>query len=507
MEETRIAVIGSGFAGLGMAIRLKQGGHEDFLVLERSDEVGGTWRDNTYPGCGCDVVAHIYSYSFAPNPNWSHSLAPQREIRDYLRDCTDRYGIRPHLRLRHDVRSITWQEHERRWLIDTAEGPVSAQFVVQATGPMSDPWIPDLPGRERFEGTAFHSARWRHDHELQGRRVAVIGTGASAIQFVPRIQPEVERLLVFQRTAPWVVPRPMRRITRFERFAYRHVPGLQRVVRAMLFLTHESAVIALRRPWMMRMFIEPIVWARVKMQVRDRKLRDKLRPSIRAGCKRILLSNDWYPALCKDNVDVVDGRIREIRERSIVTADGAEHEVDTIVYATGFHVTDPPLSYSVRGRDGVAMGELFERESPQALRGTTVNGFPNYFIVVGPNTGTGINTLVFNMESQFNYIVRALEAIDALGAEAVEPRAEAQESYNRMVQDLLRGTVWTTGCASHYIDHNGRNVSLWPHFMLTFRAQTRRFDPAEYVLYSPNGSSNGRAHETATSGRERTATA
>jgi cation diffusion facilitator CzcD-associated flavoprotein CzcO len=483
-QHVRVAIVGSGFSGLGMAIRLRRAGIEDFVILERADEVGGTWRDNSYPGCRCDVPSHLYSFSFAPNPDWTSTFSAQAEIWEYLRTCARRYGVMDHVRFGHEVLDAAWDEDEQHWRIETSQGPLTAQALVLGTGPLSEASIPDLPGLERFEGATFHSATWDHDHDLDGERVAVVGTGASAIQFVPQIQPRVGRLHVFQRTAPWIMPRPDRPLNAWERRLYRALPAAQLVMRAGIYWARESFVVGFRHQRVMA-WGERLALRHLHRQVRDPGLRRKLTPGYRMGCKRVLISNDYLPSLTRPNVEVVTDAIAEVRPRSIVTADGAEREVDTIIFGTGFHVTDVPAAERLRGRDGRTLAEHWQG-SPQAHMGAMVAGYPNLFFLVGPNTGLGHNSIVFMIESQCNYVLSALQLMQERGAAELDVRPEAQAAYNARVQEQMRGTVWTAGgCASWYLDAQGRNTTLWPTFTWPFRERTRRLNPAEYVLRAP----------------------
>jgi cation diffusion facilitator CzcD-associated flavoprotein CzcO len=480
-RDVTIAIVGSGFSGLGMAIRLRQKGIEDFVVLERADDVGGTWHYNTYPGCACDVPSHLYSFSFAPNPEWTQTYSPQREIRDYLRRCTDDFGVRPHVRFRHEVLSSSWDEDARRWIVETSQGTFRAPVLVSGAGPLTEPKLPDIPGIEDFEGTAFHSARWDHDHDLTGERVAAVGTGASAIQFVPEIQPKVERLHVFQRTAPWVFPHTNRRITRLERRLYRAFPALQRLVRGGVYAGRETFVVGfVKDPRAMRLG-EALARQHMRRQISDPELLEKVTPDYTIGCKRILPSNDWYPALARPNVELVTDPIREVRASSIVTEDGAEREVDTIVFGTGFQVTDMPVAKQVRGREGKVLDDVWQG-SPRAHLGTTVPGFPNLFLLLGPNTGLGHSSIVYMIESQIAYVLDALRVMDQRGAETLEVREDAVEDFNAGLDERMRGTVWSSGCASWYIDSTGRNSTLWPDWTWRFRRRTARFDAGSYAL-------------------------
>ncbi|HEU0023731.1 MAG TPA: NAD(P)/FAD-dependent oxidoreductase [Thermoleophilaceae bacterium] len=481
MTHHRIAIIGAGFSGLGMAIRLKREGEEDFVILERAGEVGGTWYVNTYPGCRCDVPSHLYSFSFAPNPNWTSTFSPQPEILDYLRGCAERYGLLPHVRFHTELVGADWDDEQRVWRLETSQGELTADVLIAGQGGLSEPAVPDLPGLESFAGATFHSARWDHDHDLTGERVAVIGTGASAIQFVPEIQPRVGRLHVFQRTAPWVMPRPDRPLTDVEQRIYRRLPTAQLAMRAAIYWARETFVMMFRHPRLGKL-AERMALRHLHAQVQDPELRRKVTPSFAIGCKRILPSDEWYPAITQPNVEVVTDGIREVRARSIVTSDGTEREVDTIVFGTGFHVTDIAIASMIRDRGGRSLAEEWNG-SPEAYLGTTVSGYPNLFLLTGPNTGLGHNSIVFMIESQINYVAGALRALRSRGAATLEVHPEAQQAYNAELERRTRGTVWVTGgCSSYYIDRNGHNSTLWPTFTWPFRQRTRRFDEAAYSI-------------------------
>jgi cation diffusion facilitator CzcD-associated flavoprotein CzcO len=482
-----IAILGAGFGGLGMAIRLKQEGIEDFVVFERDTEVGGTWWANSYPGCQCDIPSHLYSYSFAPNPDWTRTYPLQEELGRYARATAERFGVVDHIRLGCEVAGAQWDEDSQRWRIETSDGEFTADVLVAAPGFLSEPSVPSLPGLESFAGAVFHTARWNHDHDLTGRRVAVLGTGASAIQTVPAIQPIVGHLSVFQRTPPWVMPHRDRPITDFERRMYRRFPALQRLVRGGVYLSRELVVPGLALEPRLMKALQRVALRHMEKQVPDPGLRAKLTPDYVLGCKRILPSNEWYPALQQPNVELVTDGIREIRPDGIVTADGVLHEVDTIVMATGFKVTDISLAYRIRDAQGVSMADRWEG-SPQAYLGTSVAGFPNLFFVTGPNTGLGHNSLLFMIEAQLSYVLDALRQMRARGATRLEVRREAQEAYNAYIQRRLVRSVWNTGgCASWYLDKTGKNTTIWPYFTWRYWQRTRRFDPAPYML--TNGAS------------------
>jgi cation diffusion facilitator CzcD-associated flavoprotein CzcO len=477
----RVAVVGTGFSGLGMAIRLKEEGEHDFVLLERAGDIGGTWRDNTYPGCRCDVPSHLYSFSFAPNPNWSSTFSPQSEILDYLKDCAERYNVMPHVRFHTELEAASWDDDEQLWRMETSNGPLTADILIAAQGPLSDPALPEVRGLDGFEGTAFHSAVWDHDHDLTGERVAVIGTGASAIQFVPEIQPHVRSLHIFQRTAPWVIPHRNRPLKRWERALYRLFPPAQLAMRAGIYWARESFVLQFRHRAIGKL-LERIPMMHLRSQIKDPELRKKLTPDYSLGCKRILPTDEWYPALAKPNVEVITEGLAEVRPHSVVGEDGTEREVDTIIFGTGFHVTDVPIADRIRGRDGRTLAEVWQG-SMQAYKGTTVAGYPNLFFLVGPNTGLGHNSIVFMIESQISYVIDALRTMRERGARTVEVREHAQAAYNAELDRMTQDTVWVTGgCTSYYIDRNGHNSALWPTYTWPFRQRTREFDRTAYAL-------------------------
>jgi cation diffusion facilitator CzcD-associated flavoprotein CzcO len=398
MTSVRVAIVGTGFSGLGAAIKLKEAGIEDFVVLERADDLGGTWRDNHYPGCCCDVPSHLYSYSFELNALWTRAFAPQWEIWDYLRRTAEKHGVLPHIRYEHELTNAAWDDEAQRWRIDTTGGGFSAQVLVLGAGALSNPMIPYLPGLETFEGKAFHSANWDHDHDFTGERVAAIGTGASAIQFVPQVQPRVRRLHLFQRTPPWIIPRWDHEIGRWEKRLLTLIPKLPAIVRALIYAGLEVRVLGFRHPPLMKT-VEWVARWHLKRQVPDPALRAKLTPDYTIGCKRILISDNYYPSLTEPNVEVVTEGIKEVRPRSVVTADGVEREVDTILWGTGFYVTEFPIAACVRGREGVLLAEKW-REGAEAHLGVNVAGFPNMVLMTGPNSGLGHTSMVYMIESQ-----------------------------------------------------------------------------------------------------------
>lgn len=480
-----VAVIGSGFAGIGMSVALQRAGIEH-LVLERAEDVGGTWRANRYPGCQCDVPSHLYSFSFAQNPEWSQTYSPQPEIWAYLRGVAERFGVTRRTRLGHEVLDCAWDAETRVWRIETSKGRFTANAVVAGVGGLSEPALPEIPGLDRFEGELMHSADWHDGADLRGRRVAVIGTGASAVQLVPRVQEMAAKLFLFQRTPGWVLPHRDRAISDRERWLYRRLPAAQRLVRWGVYWLRELIVIMLAKSPRRTAAIRRLALQHLEDQVPDPELRARLTPAYSPGCKRLLPSNDYYPALTRPNVELVTAPIREIRPHSIFTGDGQEHEVDTLIAATGFRVSDHPFYGRVRDESGRTLLQHWDAGGVRAYRGTTVAGYPNLFLMTGPNTGLGHTSVVVMIEAQIPYILGALKLLQKRGLAAVEVRAEAEDAYNRDVQRRLEKTVWNTGgCASWYLDRLGRNTTLWPDFTWRYKLQMRRFDAGAYRLIPP----------------------
>lgn len=475
-----IAIVGSGFGGLGAAIRLDQEGFDDFLVFERAGDLGGTWRDNSYPGCACDVPSHLYSFSFAPNPNWTRSFSPQPEILEYLRECARRYGVRDRIRFGHEVLSARWDSAAGRWLLRTAGGDFSAKVLIAAAGPLNEPAIPDLPGLSSFAGTVFHSARWDHDHDLTGRDIAVIGTGASAVQFIPLIQPKVRSLRIFQRTAPWVIPRRDRGLTAAERRLYRAMPAAQLVARWSIFWARELFALGFLHP-RLSAGARQLALRHLRRQVPDPDLRARLQPDHTIGCKRILVSSDYLPALNQPNVEVVTVDISAVKPDAILTSDGRRHPVDTIVFGTGFRVAEMPIADRIRGRDGRSLAAVWHG-SPRAYLGTSVPGFPNLFLLLGPNTGLGHSSVVVMIEAQIEYALKVLRYMRRRGLATVEPRVEAECGFVTMVDERMQRTVWSYGrCRAWYFDRTGRNFAVWPGYIWAYRRALRRFEPVDHL--------------------------
>jgi cation diffusion facilitator CzcD-associated flavoprotein CzcO len=479
--RVRALIIGSGFSGLGMAIALQKRG-VDFVILEKADDVGGTWRDNSYPGAACDVPSHLYSFSFEPNPGWKHLFSFQAEILDYLRGIAEKHGLRRHIRFGAWVDRANWDDGEYRWHVFTDSGQeYVAQFLISGAGPLHIPFLPDIEGLDDFSGEAFHTAQWEHGVDLAGKRVAVIGTGASAIQLVSQIVGQVAELQLYQRTPPWVFPRPNFGIPERLRRTFTYVPGVRAAVRTCIYWFLEATAYAMtRRPALLRGYEVLAKW-NIRRAIADKELRRKLTPDYRAGCKRILYSASYYPAVADPKTQLVTDRIARITPRGIVTADGTERDVDVIIFATGFHVTDSYTYLDIKGPGGDGLVDRWNREGVQAHLGITVADMPNLFLLMGPNTALGHTSVVFMIESQIRYIADAIAAVDKRRAQALAPRRSAQNRFNEKLQRELSGSVWNNGgCSSWYHDEHGSNRTLWSGFTWQYRLATRAVKPSEY---------------------------
>ncbi|GGS43721.1 cyclohexanone monooxygenase [Actinokineospora fastidiosa] len=474
-------IIGAGASGIGAAVKLLGQGVRDFVVLEKADGVGGTWRANTYPGCACDVPSALYSFSFAPNPAWTRAFAGQPEILDYLRDVATRYGVTPHVRFGTELTRAQWDDTARRWVLETTRGRFTARLVIAGAGPWNEPLIPDLPGLLDFPGEVFHSAWWNHDYDLRGKRVAVVGSGASAVQFVPRIQPHVASLHLFQRTAQWVLPKPDHHVPRVERYLLRRFPALQRALRSAEYLGMEALGVGFRHPAVLRA-VQAVGRAHLLATVRDPALRRALTPDYTLGCKRLLFSNEYYPALTRPNVRVHPHAVRSVEGSTVVGTDGSRSEVDCVILGTGFRILDMPVAERVFDADGRSLADHW-RGSPSAYLGTTVSGFPNAFLLLGPNLGTGHSSAFMILEAQLAYVMDAVRTIRAAGWSSVDVRPEVQAAYDAEVQAALPSTVYNAGgCSSYYLDVNGRNSFSWPWSTGRMRERIRVFDPAAYTV-------------------------
>lgn len=480
-----VVIIGTGFAGLAMAAKLKESGQNDFVLLEKAGEVGGTWRDNHYPGCACDVPSYLYSFSFAQNPEWSRMFSPQPEIFSYLKRVTDELGLRGHVRFHNELSEARWDDAAGVWQLATKGGErYTARIVVSGMGGLSRPAYPQgIQGLERFKGKTFHSQDWDHAYDLAGKRVAVIGTGASAIQFVPQIQKKVAQLDLYQRTPPWIIGKPDRRISEATKKLFARVPALQQAARSAIYWALEARAFGFVVNPKLMAVDENMARKHLAKQVKDPELRKKLTPDYKIGCKRVLISNDYYPAVSQPNVSLITEGIREVRTHSVVDNNGVEREVDAIIYGTGFQATDPVPAKMIFGKGGVDLLDTW-RDGPEAYKGTTIVGFPNLFLIVGPNVGLGHSSMVYMIESQVAYVMDALKVMQQIGKPVAEVKAEKQAEFNARLQEKTAGTVWNTGgCKSWYLHpKSGKNVTLWPGFTWQFRNETKKFDAEAYEL-------------------------
>jgi len=479
--DAEVIIVGAGFGGIGMAIRLKQAGITSFIVLERAAEVGGTWRDNVYPGCACDVPSMLYSFSFEKHTGWTRLYPQQAELLNYLRRTSEKHGVRSHIRFNSELEEARFDESTDTWHVRLKDGTVRVcRVLISAMGPLSKPNFPQIPGMERFAGESFHSSAWDYTVELSGKNVAAIGTGASAIQYVPKIAPLVARLTLFQRTPPWIIPRNDKPVTPLRKSARKRLPLYAWLVRQSIYWMLEARAIAFVVWPQLLKLREKDVRAFIDASVADPVLREKVTPAYTVGCKRILISDDYYPAIQRPNVELVTTGIAEIRERSVVTNDGTEYPADVIVYGTGFKATEGIVPVRVYGRGGRELGDAWS-DGMSAYLGTSVAGFPNFFLVIGPNTGLGHNSMVFMMEAHYRYIISAIEYMHASGKRALDVLPNVQQSFNESLQKRMKGTVWASGCSSWYQDARGKNTALWPGFTFVFRELTKRFDPKRYL--------------------------
>jgi cation diffusion facilitator CzcD-associated flavoprotein CzcO len=473
-ETLDVVIVGAGFGGIGAAVALQRHGVDDFVVLEREEDLGGTWWANTYPGCQCDVPSHLYSFSFAPNPDWSRTYPTQPELLDYLRQTASRTGVDKKIEFRTPVTAARWVGDA--WELQTPKGAYRAKALICANGPLSEPKLPDID-LQAFTGTSFHSAAWDHTADLAGKRIAVVGTGASAIQFVPQIAQAAKHVTIFQRTAPWVLPHRDRPIRDWERALYRRFPLAQRLARGLVYVSREALVPAFaKRPARMRA-VARMGRKHIAAAIKDPALQRRLTPDYTPGCKRLLLSNDWYPTLARANVTVTSG-VSRVTPTAVIDTEGNSHDVDVIIFATGFHVTDNPFMQLVSA-NGQSLAEAWQSGGMAAHKGTTVSGFPNMFLLAGPNTGIGHTSLVYMIESQIPYVMQGIDWIRR--GYTMDVRRRAQGEFNVGVQRRMGRSVWQTGsCASWYQDSQGRNPTIWPDFTWRFRLQTRHLDTGAY---------------------------
>lgn len=479
---TTTLIVGAGFGGLALGALLKRRGEDDFTIIERADEVGGTWRDNRYPGAACDIPSHLYSFSFRPNPDWSHVFSPGPEILDYLKETAREEGLYEHVVFDAPMERAWWVPEEARWHVATPAGEFVAQFLVTATGHLSDPKLPDIPGLESFTGEVFHSARWDQDADLSGKRVAVVGTGASAIQIVPELAKVAGNLTVFQRTPAWIGPRVEDSYTQQEKTLFRRDPAAMKSLRDRLFWNNERTFAARRG---IPEFLEEgrgQALDHLRRQVPDPELREKLTPNYELGCKRRLMSNTFYPALQQPNVELEASALESVEGSTLKAASGETYEADVIVFATGFETTEPPYAALVENAAGETLADQWSRRGMQAFHSTTVANFPNLFSINGPNTSLGHNSIVHIIESQAAFVLGALDHIRAQGAEVITTREDAESAYVDEIDEHAMGTVWLEGnCDSWYVDpRSGKLTTIWPDFAYAFRDENGEFDPEGY---------------------------
>jgi cation diffusion facilitator CzcD-associated flavoprotein CzcO len=476
-----VAVVGGGFAGVGAAVMLARAGYRDVTVFERGERVGGVWHHNTYPGASCDVPSHLYEFSFEPNPNWSRRYAPQAEIQAYLEDVARRNGVLDQIRTNTEVTGARWEEERGKWAIETSAGSHEADVLVTACGQLSVPSIPRIPGLDDFDGPAFHTAQWRHDVDLTGKRVAVIGTGCSAIQVVPSIQPRVGHMDIYQRSPGWTLPKmdfPYKERTKklFARF-----PALQRADRAAVFGFMEFATGALTsRRWLLPIF-KAVGQRQINSAIKDPELRRKVTPTDQVGCKRMMLTDDWYPTLTKPNVELVTDRVADITNTGVRTADGRERPADVLVLATGFKTHGFVAPMEIVGSGGRTLEQEWAGV-PRAYLGLSVPGFPNMFLLYGPNTNGGATSVIYAIEAGVNHVISALQELDRRDAQRVEVTRAAAEAFDRELREALARTVWHTGCTNWYVDENGNDPNQWPWVFAAYRRRTAELDPGAYTL-------------------------
>lgn len=475
-----IAVVGGGFGGVGAAAMLRREGYDDVTVFEKGERVGGVWQHNTYPGAACDIPSHLYEYSFAPN-SWSRRFSPGDEIRAYVEGVAHRFGVLDKIRTGTEVQSAGWDEERGRWRLETSAGPHEADMLVTACGQLSVPKVPPIAGLDSFDGPAFHTAEWRHDVDLSGKRVAVIGTGCSAIQVVPAIQPEVAQLDVYQRSPGWTFPKGDHPYRAWQRALFKRLPALRRLDRASIFAFNEFGAAAMTSQRWLLPVLRAIGKRQIAAAIDDPELRRKVTPSDEIGCKRIMLTDDWYPTLTEPNVDLVAERIEAVTPSGIRDATGTERPADAIVLATGFASHDFVAPMEIAGRDGRTLAEEWG-EAPRAYLGLAVPGFPNMFLLYGPNTNGGTGSVVNTLECGIDHLLAALRELEASGSSRIEVRPDAAEAFDRELRAALAKTVWHSGCTNWYVDEKGNDPSQWPWTWTAYRRRTARLDPGAYAL-------------------------
>ena len=482
VTKVDVAIIGAGFSGLGMGIRLKMEGKRSFVIFERADDLGGTWRDNVYPGCACDIPSLVYSFSFDQNPNWSRKYPTQPEILAYLKQCALRFNIRANILFNQEVTLLHFDERQGGWLVQTRRGDrVKARVVVAGLGPLNRPKIPDMAGLDGFAGPAFHSSAWDTQFDLNGKRLAIVGTGASAIQIVPEVAKVAEQVSVFQRTPPWIVPRHDTPTTSIGQSLFRKIPLLQKMARGLLYWQLEIRVLAFLGNKFIQRKAKLIAKKHIEKSIADPELRKAVTPNYAFGCKRVLLSDDYYPALQRENVELITARISEVKAHTIVDQNGYERPIDAIIFCTGFVASEILLDMKIYGRDGRELLEEWQKKGPEAYYGLSVSGYPNLFFMMGPNTGLAHNSVLHMIESQHNYIMDYLRLLDKEGVAYLDIKPDVYAKYNAHIQKKLQKTVWQAGgCTSWYQMTSGKNTTLWPGWTAEYRLKTYKVDRAVY---------------------------
>ncbi len=476
-----VAVVGAGFAGVAAVVKLKPAGNDDVTVFERGERIGGVWHHNTYPGAACDVPSHQYEFSFAPNPRWSRRYAPQAEIQAYVEDVARREGVVDRIRTGTEVTGASWDAQRSRWTLETAAGPHEADVLITACGQLAVPSVPPIPGLDSFDGPAFHSARWDHSVDVAQKRVAVVGSGCSAIQIVPAIQPKVAHVDVYQRSPGWTIPKMDFAYSERTKRLFERFPALQRADRAAVFAFMELGAAGMtKQQWLLGPF-RAVARRQITKAIKDPELRAKVTPKDEIGCKRIMLTDEWYPTLVKPNVDLVTDRIAEVTPAGIRTQDGTERPYDVLVLATGFEAHAFVAPMHVVGEEGKSLAEVWGGV-PKAYLGTSVAGFPNMFLLYGPNTNGGTGSVIYTIEAGVDHVIAALRELDRRDAQRIEVRRRAAEEFDRELRAALRNTVWHSGCTSWYVDEHGNDPSQWPWLWSQYRRRTERLDPDAYAV-------------------------
>jgi len=480
-------IIGAGFSGIGAAIKLKEAGFKSFIVFERAESLGGTWRDNIYPGCGCDVPSHLYSYSFEKNPNWSHLFSKQEEILDYLKKCSIKYNVENDIVYNTEILKAEFDEKMGYWLLtDNHSKEYKARSIIAALGPLNVPNVPKIKGIDKFKGSVFHSSEWDYSFDITNKNVVVIGTGASAIQFVPEIADQVKQLCVFQRTAPWVVAKPDFAFPSWFKKGLATIPFVEYLLRELIYWLAELRGKGFFGNETIYNYLEKDARKHIIRSIKDEALRKAVTPNYKIGCKRVLPSNDYYPALEKDNVELVTAQIDQVTANSVIDKNGVERQADLIIYATGFVASEFERAVSVKGLGGIDLEATWAAEGPEAFKGVNINGFPNFHLLVGPNTGLGHNSIIHIIESQLNYVVDYMKLLETVPTTTYfNVKESVQNAYNETLQERLKSTVWNSGgCKSWYLTSNGKNTSLWPGHTTEYRRITKQINIKDYAVVS-----------------------